>query len=430
MKQFPKILATIILLSGFLYACPARARVYLDITSADLRKLPIAIPHFIDKHHPTAITEKGRKMAELASKALTLHGFIDIIPAKSYNNDRGTNWKNVGADFVILGNYYSDKNSGMVLEIRFINTSDGSMITGKRYKAPWSKQSNMIRKFCDEVIYQLSGTNGVSNTKIAYVSDQTGSKEVYLADILGENIRQVTNHHDITVSPRFSPDGKKLAYTSYHRGNPNLYITNLSQSKVTKAISWRRGLNIAPAWSPNGKTMVITLSKDGNPDLYLMAVNGRIIRRLTKNKGINVSPTWAPDGKHLAFVSDRSGTPQIYIMDMNTKITKRLTYQGTENTTPNWSPNGETIAYTAREGSTHQIFIISPSGGQPTQLTKYWGDHESPSWAPDSRQIIFSRFRNGKKQLCRIFIKGKGVIPMTNLKGNQEFPQWSPRLKY
>ncbi|NOX24804.1 MAG: protein TolB [Deltaproteobacteria bacterium] len=430
MKRFPKLLAIIVVLSGIFFSYTARARVYLDITSADLRKLPVAIPPFIDPRHPDVITAKGSKMALLAGKALALHGFIKIIPTKSSSNDRSADWKAMGADFVMLGNYNTGGKTGMTLEIRFIDTSDGRMIIGKRYRAPWSKQGNMIRKFCDEVIYQLTGTMGISNTKIAYVSDQTGSKEVYLTDILGENSRQVTNHHSITVSPRFSPDGSELAYTSYHRGNPDLYLTKLSQSRITRAISWRHGLNIAPAWSANGKTMVVTLSRGGNSDLYLMTINGRIIRRLTKNNGINISPSWAPDDHRLAFVSDRGGNPQIYIMDMRSRTTTRLTYAGDENTTPNWSPNGKMIAYTGRVGSTHQIFVIAPDGGSPTQLTRYWGDYESPSWAPDSRQIIFSRSRNGKRQLCRMFIKGRAVIPIPNLKGNQAFPQWSPRLKY
>ncbi len=413
-----------------LCSTPVRARVYLDITSADLRKVPIAVPHFINKQHPETITAKDSEMADLAGRALSLHGFISIIPPESYNHDRGTNWKTAGADFVVLGSYETDRTSNMILEMRLINSSDSRMIAGTRYKAPWSKSSSLIRKFCDEAIYKLTGVRGISNTKIAYVSDASGHKEVYVADILGENVRQVTNHHSITVSPRFSPDGKKLTYTSYHRGNPNLYITNLDQSKTTKAISWRPGLNVAPTWSPDGKTMIITLSKDGNPDLYLIKSNGRIIRRLTKNNGINISASWAPDGKHFTFVSDRSGTPQIYIMGLNTRITKRLTYEGIENTTPNWSPDGKMIAYTGRVDSTHQIFIIGTDGGEPTQLTRYWGDYESPSWSPDSRQLIFSRARNNKKQLCRIFIKGQGVIPLLNLKGHLAFPQWSPRIKY
>ncbi|VAW35878.1 Tol-Pal system beta propeller repeat protein TolB [hydrothermal vent metagenome] len=409
---------------------PAAAMVYLDITSADLIQMPVAVPAFVNKNAPDKITAKGRRMADLAGRALALHGFISIVPAGSYAEGRGVDWQKAGADFVMLGSYNRDK-TGLVLEIRFIDLSNKRMIVGKRYHAPRSKGSLMIRKFCDEVIYKLSGRRGISNTEIAFVSDGSGYKEVYVADILSGKARQITRHHDITVSPRFTPDGRRLVYTSYHRGNPDLYITNLAQSRFTRALSWRKGLNLAPSWAPDGKTMLITLSKDGNPDIYLLTSRGRIIRRITKNDGINVSPSWSPDGRHFAFVSDRSGTPQIYTMDVKTGITTRITYQGAENTTPAWSPSGTEIAFTGRVDNTHQIYIINANGGQARQLTKYWGDYESPSWSPDSRQLVFSRQRGGRKELCRIFIKGHKVIPMfKNLKGNQTFPQWSPRLPY
>ena len=410
-------------------ATHAAARVYLDITSADLRKLPVAVPYFIDKKDPEAITEKGKELATLLGKALTFHGFISTVPASSYNNDRSTDWPTVGADFVVLANFDTTL-SGVVMELRFVDTHNNKMLAGKRYRANWSRANKLVLKFADEIILKLSGEKGISNSQIAFVSDKSGHKEVYIADILGNKIRQVTRHKNITVSPRFSPDGSRLAYTSYHRGNPNLYVTDLSQSKTTKALSSRNGLNVAPAWSPNGKQLIITLSKDGNPDLYLMAPNGRVLKRLTRNMGINVSASWSPDGRKMAFVSDRSGTPQIYIMTISNQKVSRLTFSGSENTTPSWSPLGDLIAYTGRDNGNNHLFVIPAEGGSPTKLTEFWGNYESPSWSPDGRQIIFSRTRNDKQQLCRIFLYGKGVTPMLNIEGSQTFPQWSPRLKY
>lgn len=424
------LILVLLFIAAFLCGTKVEAeRVYLDITSADLRKLPIAVPSFADKSNPNAITQQGSDMANLLGKALSFHGFISIIPPESYNNDRNTDWQKIGADFSIVGLYESNSD-GVVLELRFVDAQNNRMVLGKRYRTTWNNYSKQLRKFCDEIILQLTGEKGISNTQIAYVSDENGHKEVYVADILGENSRQVTRHKSITVSPRFSPDGKRLAYTSYHRSNPNLYITDLSQSKTTKAISWHNGLNIAPAWSPDGKTMITTLSKDGNPDLYQMAPNGTILNRLTSNEGINVSASWSPDGKQFAFVSDRAGTPQIYVMDTADNRTRRLTYEGKENTTPSWSPKGDLIAYTGRENGNHHLYTISPAGGSPTKLTEYWGNYESPSWSPDGKQIVFSRTRNDQQQLCTIFLDGKGVIPLFNLKGNQTFPQWSSRLAY
>lgn len=427
-KQFFHILAAIvsfILLSSGV----AGARVYLDITSADMKKLSIAIPAFVDAAAPGVVTDKGQKMADLVAKALTFHGFVSVIPASSYQNNREANWSALGADYVVLGSFGNEA-SEMVIEGKVMDTQGNKMLAGKRYRAPWSNERNILLKLSDEIIFQLTGEQGVSNTKIAFVSDKTGKKEIYLADVLGDNIRQVTRHNGLAISPRFSPDGGKLAYTSYHRGNPNLYLTDLSQDKTTRAISWQQGLNMAPGWSPDGQTMVTTMSKDGNSDLYLMATTGKILDRLTNNEGINVSASWAPDGRRFAFVSDRTGTPQVYIMDVGSRQVQRITFSGKENTTPSWSPKGDLIAYTGLTDNGYQLFVISPDGGEPTQLTQYHGNYESPSWAPDGRQIVLARARGEQKELCRIFLKGQGVTSLFPMKGSQTYPQWSPRLQY
>lgn len=245
----------------------------------------------------------------------------------------------MGVDFSVLGQYKLN-NDQIVLELRLINLSEGRMLLGRRYRGPLNKSREMILKFCDEIILNLTGVRGISRSQISFVSEQDGVKEIFLADVLGDNVRQVTHHHNLAVSPRFSPDGKFLTYTSYHHGNADLYITNLTQSLTTRPISRRKGLNMAPAWAPDGRSMVVTLSKDGSPDLYQINTKGAILRRLTANAGINVSPCWSPDGKQLAFVSDRTGKPQVYIMEMKSKHVRRLTYDGAYNTSPSLVAHG------------------------------------------------------------------------------------------
>jgi len=427
-KHIVFILSAIVALN-FFTSFEAGARVYLDITSADMKKLSIAIPAFIDPAAPGAVTDKGQKMADLVAKALTFHGFVSVIPASSYQNNREANWSALGVDYVIFGSFGNEEGE-MVIEGKIMDTKGNKMLAGKRYRAPWDKNHNILLKLSDEIVFQLTGEQGVSNTKIAFVSDQTGKKEIYLADVLGEGVRQVTRHNGLAISPRFSPDGGRLAYTSYHRGNPNLYITDLSQDKTTKPISWQPGLNMAPGWSPDGQSLITTMSKDGESDLVLMTTGGKILDRLTSNQGINVSASWAPDGRRFAFVSDRSSTPQIYIMDIGSRQVQRITYSGKENTTPSWSPKGDLIAYTGLTDNGYQLFVISPEGGEPTQLTQYWGNYESPSWSPDGRQIVLARSKGNQKELCRIFLKGQGLVPFFSLKGSQTYPQWSPRLQY
>ncbi|MEA3548066.1 MAG: Tol-Pal system beta propeller repeat protein TolB [Thermodesulfobacteriota bacterium] len=428
MKKYLFFLLTIISVSLLLPISVMAKRVNLDITAAGVRQVPVAVPWFIDKDQPSVVSGAGREMAALLSRALEFHGFVKIIPSAYYNNGQDTDWRDIGADFAVLGQYISS-GSKLIFELRLINVMEGKMILGKRYQASATRKRVMLLKFADEVILKLTGKQGVSNTRIVFVSDESGKKEVYVTDVLGGQDRQITKHRFIAVSPRFVPKGNKITYTSYHNGNPNLYLTDLDLGKTTRAISRRAGLNMAPAWSPDGKTMVITLSKDGNPDLYLMRSNGEIIRRLTRNSGINVSPSFSPDGKKIAFVSDRNGRPQIYVMELKSGKVRRITYQGNENTTPSWSPQGDWIAYTGSFEGNCQIFLIRPDGGQPEQLTSTWGDHESPSWSPDGRQIIFSRKRNNKSEICRIFHNGKGEKSLYRLKGNQTQPQWSTWLR-
>ncbi len=422
-------LHVLVLLGVLIFTSLAQARVYLDITSPDFRKVPFAVPYFTDKNDPGRVDKTDQDMAALLSKALEFHGFISVVSPDKYGGYKNIDWLKLGIDFTIISVYETEGDT-ITFEFRLLDVAEDKMLIGKRFKGSLDLRDNMILRFCDEVIYQLTGERGISLSNIAFASEVDGGyKEIFVADVLGRNIKQITRHKNLAVSPKFSPDGNLLSYTSYHPGNPNLYITNWQEAKNTRSISRYPGLNLAPAWSPDGKTMVITLSKDKNPDLYLINKEGVILERLTKNTGINVSPAWSPDGKNITFVSDRSGNPQIYIMNVKTKSVRRITFQGNDNTEPSWSPDGEWIAYAGLYEGHYQIFIIKPEGGRPLQLTWYRDDHESPSWSPDSRQVVFSRLHSNDRDLCTVFKNGTGLRTLFHLEGHQSSPEWSTRME-
>jgi TolB protein len=400
-------------------------RVYLDITAQDVRKVVVAVPSFTGMSISGGDVEEGRAMAGLLSRALEFHGFIQILDPQQYGGRSDADWKTLGADYVIIGRF-EKKDSGMQIEGRLLDVAEDRMITGRRYRGTPRQRDDMVLRFSDALIEEFTGAAGISRSRIAFVSDATGKKELYISDVLGLKTRQVTRHNHLVVSPRFSPDGNYMAYSSYHRGNQNLYLTDLRQSKVTRAISRRKGMNMAPAWSPDGKTMVVTLSKDGSPDLYLIDREGKILRRLTARAGINVSPSWSPDGKEIAFVSDRSGSPHIYLMNMKTRSVRRLTFKGSENTEPAWSPDGKLLAYTSLQGGQYHIFTVDLQDmATARQVTSGWGDFESPTWSPDGKQIAFSRRRDGRQQICAVMKDGSNLRVLFNRKGNQSYPQWT-----
>ncbi len=407
----------LILSNGF---CQAEERTYYDISASDIRKIMVAVPNFSGDG-------QGPAVAQLLTKGLALHGFIGVIESTRYGGGKDGDWKTLGADYVVMGQVGADP-AGMVIEGQILDVASNKMLAGRRYKGAAAQLEDMTLRLCDALIEDLTGEMGVARTRMAYVSDATGRKEVYVTDILGRHPRQVTSHRALCVSPRFTPDGNFLAYSTYHRGNQDLYITDLRQSTTTNALSRRKGLNLAPAFTPDGRTMVLTLSKGGNPDLYTMDRQGEVLQQLTSGAGINVSPSISPDGQSIAFVSDRSGKPNVYVMSVGGGQAKRLTFKNSENSEPAWSPKGDEIAFTGLQGGSYQLFLMDRNGGNVRQLSSGGGSYESPTWSPDGRLIAVTRKGGSHSEICVVTKNGKDVRTLFTMRGNQSYPQWSGRL--
>ncbi len=403
---------------------PAHARIYIDITSPYLKKIPIAVPYLSAGPDTFENRLLGKKIAGILSNDLAFHGFFSVLDPVQYGGKQDADWSRFRLDYLIRGRLNRTGNR-LVVEFRLYDLASGKMIEGRRYRGRVRDQRIMAHRFCDIVVKAITGEHGVSLSRIAFVMQRDGFKEIYSADFDGYNLRKETNDRSITLSPRYSPDGRYLAYTSYKSGRPLLYIKDLRRG-TTRKLTEYKGLNITPAWHPNGKLLAVTLSKDGTPDIYLIDLWGKIKARLTDGPSINVSPTWSPDGSKIAFVSDRSGGPQIYIMDLKTRAIKRLTYQGDYNTDPQWSPKGDRIAYAGRTNGAIQVFTIPANGGDPVQLT-FCGNNENPSWSPDGRQLLFTSTRLGpKKCLYMMFANGQGKRRVFTSLDGISTPFWGP----
>jgi len=392
---------------------------YFDITASEMRKIMVAVPGFSG--------EGQAAVTQLLSKGLALHTFISIIDPSRYGGGNTADWKSLGVDFVIMGKVGADP-AGMMIEGQLIDVASGRMLVSRRFKGSADQLEEMTLRLCDSLIEDFTGEKGIARTRMAYISDATGRKEVYVSDILGRHHRQVTSHRALCVSPRFTPDGNSLAYSTYHRSNQDLYVTDLRQNSMTTSLSRRKGLNLAPAFTPDGQRLVLTLSVNGNPDMYLMNRQGEILKQLTSGAGINVSPSIAPDGQTIAFVSDRSGKPNVYVMDVNGGQAKRLTFQGNESSEPAWSPKGDEIAFTGLKDGTYQLFMMDRNGGNVRQLTSGGNSYESPTWAPDGRLIAVTRKVGSRSEICVVSKNGRDIRTLFTIRGNQSYPQWSGRL--
>ncbi len=426
-----------ILLLLFMYSGRAAAQYdYIDITNPFLSKIPMAIPVFKAIKGAEQELETARQGSEILSEVLEFTSYFQILDREAFLSDPQTsglvalnihfsNWIAVGAELLIKGGVVINEDK-LEIELRLFDTIQQKMIVGKRYKGKKNDLRRMIIRFADEVIFRLTGKRGIFTSKIAFISTGTGNKEIYICDFDGKGVDQYSNHQTITLFPAWSWDAQWIAYTSYAKGKPDLYIRNIKQNRGT--IVSRKGINTAPAWIPGEFQLGATLSFSGDQEIYLLTGKGKIIKQLTINEGIDISPSWAPDGKRFAFVSNRGGTPQIYIQDIDSGGALRLTYEGNYNTQPAWSPTGNKIAYSAMNGGEINIFIIGVDGSGPVQLTYNSGDNESPSWSPDGSLIVFSSTREGPSKIYVMTAFGTDQRRLLSLPGEQSHPRWSPSV--
>jgi TolB protein len=259
----------------------------------------------------------------------------------------------------------------------------GGVVLQKTYSGDGRRA---IHEFTDDLVKTLTGQRGIAMSRIAFVANRTGHKEIYLADYDGANAVQLTHDNAISVHPSLSADARRLAYTGYQSGYADIYLIDLASGARTRVIKFP-GTNTGPTISPDSREIACTLSKDGNPELYLVGINGDSPQRLTRTPGVESSPTFSPNGNELIYCSDNSGSPQLYRIS-SAGGTGRLIVTGFGYCTePNWSPDGSKVAFNVRSGGSFQVAQLDLNAGS----AKEFAEGENPVWGPDSRHLLFSR---------------------------------------
>ncbi len=359
--------------------------------------------------------------------------YATIPAARSIGEVPFDRWRELNADAVLVGTVQKSGN-GIHVEARLFNMKTRQSVFAKAYDGSGANPRGYAHKIADELYQQQRALHGVAETKLTFDSDRDGErmsgtvekrnvKEIYISDYDGENQRRVTTGRSLNITPKWSPDARSIAYTSYRHGPGNIFISNIYQGTLEELT---KGPNESwlPAWSPDGTRIAFSSPRDGNAEIYVINRDGSNLRRITNNPSIDTTPTWSPSGTQIAFVSDRSGTPQIYIVGADGLGLQKVTNE-TYADRPTWSPAPyNEIAYTARTGPGNDIKVKDLASGQVRQLTFGEGTNESPAFAPNGRHIAFMSTRSGKAQIFLIARDGKNLKQITR-SGNNYQPDWS-----
>lgn len=414
----------------------ADAKVYLDINSPAAKKLTIAIPSLHSAEGEAA--KIASKITEVVGNDLEISGILNILDKTTYPVDPlkaelspevidFKPWISIGAEALVKGRV-SMGGRNTTVDARLYDVTTGKQLMASVYTKDSREARKIAHKIADDIIANLTGEKGVFNTRIAFVGNGTGNKEIYVMDLDGEGAEAVTQNGSINISPAWSPDGSAISYVSFKGGRPSVYIKDVGSGRVTK-LSTPEGTSLGASWSPDGKRLALVISRGGNSDIYAINKDGSGLTRLTDNWGLDLSPSWSPDGKDIAFVSDRGGSPQIYIMESSGGNVRRLTFEGKYNSSPAWSPKGDKIAFAGVSDGRFDIFTINPDGSGLIQLTSNAGNNETPAWSPDGRLLTFSSTRDGGSNIYIMGSGGTGQRRISSIKGKATNPNWGPRGK-
>jgi len=415
-----------------LYPGAGFARIYIDINAPSISKFKTAIPDFKNLGDAYSHKELSAELAGIIENDLDFSGYFSPMDKGAFLEAKDApltgngicfkDWTVIGAELLLKGGYRCT-GSNLEVEIRLYDVFRARQIVGKRAIGDFKHRRYLMHRLGNEVIRALTGHSGIFTTRLAFVGNGSGHKEIYISDYDGHNVEQITADNSIALMPRWSPDGKKIMFNSYKDGGPMLYMREL-YTGVVKRVSSRPGLNTGASWAPDGQRVALTLRMKGSPDIFMINTSGKIIKRLTSHWGIDISPAFSPDGNRMAFVSNRSGSPQIYLLDLTKGTEERLTFEGKYNTSPSWSCLNS-IAYSSMIDGKFEICIIDAKTGRIKRLTENTGNNEDPCWSPDGRYIVFSSNRTGRYHLYIMNASGRNQKRVTFMKGDQTSPSWT-----
>lgn len=369
---------------------------------------------------------------KIVADDLDFHIFFDTIPVNQFYIDvweikeiTPEVWARMGADYLVDGTVELKGDDFVVAYHIYELRPQVREMKDEKLRTKRGNMRRIAHMVGDAAVKQIAVEKPFFTTRIAYVCANSGRKEIWLCDYDGANAMRLTNDQSITLSPCWDRKEDKLLYTTFKRGNAEVWELDIRTGKTTP-ISTYPGINSAAAISPDNDEIAITLSKDGNPDLYILNRKGEIKRRLTDlPSSIESGASWSPTGQEIIFTSDRTGSPQIYRVDPDGIGITRLTYEGKYNDSPDYSPLGDAILYVARGADgDFQICTIDTKGTDFTQLDQT-GSNENPHWSPDGWHAVFCK-QVGAKYDLYIMDRFKQKIKKITSDGKSSNPAWQP----
>jgi TolB protein len=433
MKHFKSALILVLGLFAVVASAPANLSAQQEVVLTireGMPMIPLALPDFLLRSVSAQTKEAAAEIRQVMEDDLKASRIFELLPKAHYSYIRPLgpggvffkDWDSIQAKILMAGEI-NEADGGVVFEGKVFDIKSERFIFGKRYKTEKSNFRFAAHRMADEIM-KLYGEKPIFTSKIVFVSNRDGNNEIYIMDYDGAGQTRITYNKYQDYMPAWSPDQRKIVYTSYKRANQDLVVVSPYEQKNMVLAS--KGLNNSGAFSPDGKKVAICSTMDGNSEIYVVDADGTHLRRLTINSAIDSAPCWSPNGREIAFTSDRLGTgmPQIYIMDAEGGNVRKVSFGGNYHDSPAWSPDGERIAFVSRVENTFDLYILNLRTNRISKVTETKAHNETPSWSPDGRHLVFSSDASGTIQIYSVDYDGANLRQLTT-SGQNKLPSWT-----
>lgn len=414
------------LIALLLASMPSQAQLVIDVTTSAGRQIPIALVPFANEAGaPQNITPIiSNNLVRTGLFRIVNTSGLSVLPSEP-SEINFTDWSARSAEALVIGGIYTLADGRYEVRFRLFDVAKQNQLASLSYTVSASQLRATAHKISDEIYEKLMGERGIFSTKIAYVLKRGPRFELQVADADGFNPQTVLSSLEPIRSPKWSPDGNKLAYVSFESRKSTVIVQDLATGQ-RKTIANFRGDNYAPNWSPDGSKLVVSLSKDSVSQIYVISASGGDAVRVTESNGIDTNATFTPDGKDIIFVSDRSGGPQLYRVPASGGTPpQRLTFEGNYNVNPRMSADGKLVAFVNRDGGKLRIATLELATSQINILTEGPLD-DSPSFSPNGRTILFESKAGGRGTLGSVSVDGRVKSRLTSQAGDVREPAWGP----
>ena len=404
----------------------ANAALEIEISGGGAQQVPIAIV-------PFAQGDVQENIANIIGADLRRSGMFRVLETggivsrpTDVTQIKYAEWAALQAQAIAVGRIEVLPGNRLKVSFKLADVLKQNQLVGMEYNIAPNQLRLTAHKIADVIYEKLTGEIGNAASRIAYINKAKGHYALQVADADGENPQTVVYSGEPIISPSWSPDGTKVAYVSFEKKKPIIYIQSLMTGQRIVLANFK-GNNSAPSWSPDGNKLAIVLTYAANSQVYTINADGTALKLLTKSNAIDTEPTWSPDAKWIYFSSDRGGSPQIYKVSALGGEAQRVTFEGNYNLSPHFSPDGKLLAMIRNDGGKFRVALQDLTSGQ-VQLLSEGAQDESPSFAPNGRMILYATRIGVRGTLAAVSSDGRVKQRLSESGGDVREPTWGPLL--